>query len=159
MRSKLFATAVLVGTLALLPITDAGPAQAVDDVRSDASALVAEGTRMQQMFVELFNARDFDRIAAEYYTPDAVVVPPNHEPIFGREGAIEYMRGARDAFGEIATDTPLRGIADGRLVSMVGQYSAYGGQVRVTSHEVYQRQPDGSLLCTVDMFGFRDPLG
>jgi ketosteroid isomerase-like protein len=158
MRSKLIAAAVLVGTLALLPLTDAGPAQATDDVRSEAPGLVAEAARMQQLFVELFNARDFDRLAVAYYAPDAVVVPPNHEPIIGREGAIEYLRGARDAFGEIAADTPLRGSADGRLVSMVGQYSAYGGQVRVTAHEVYERQPDGSLHCTVDMFGFRDPL-
>lgn len=158
MRSKLIATAVLVGTLALLPLTNAGPARATDEVRSDAAALVAEGTRMQQMFVELFNARDFDRLAVAYYALDAVLVPPNHEPIIGREGAIEYLRGARDTFGEIVTDTPLRGSSDGHLVSMVGQYSAYGGQVRVTSHEVYERQPNGSLLATVDMFGFRDPL-
>jgi ketosteroid isomerase-like protein len=113
---------------------------------------------MQQLFVELFNGRDFDRLGVAYYAPNAVAVPPNHEPIHGREAIVEYMRGARDAFGEIGVGTPLRGSAGGDLVSMVGQYSAYGGHVRVTAHEVYERQPDGSLLCTVDMFGFRDPL-
>jgi ketosteroid isomerase-like protein len=159
MKPKLIAAAAaLISALALLPLTNAGPAQATDDVRSEASRLVAEAAGLQQLFVELFNRKDFDRLGVAYYVHDAIAVPPNHEPIHGRDAIIEYLRGMRDSLGELAVAAPLRGSASGDFVSMVGQYSALGDRVRATSHELYERQPDGSLRCTVDMFGFRDPL-
>jgi ketosteroid isomerase-like protein len=156
MRSR--AIAVLLAIIPLVPLTGIGPAGASDEVRSDAPSMVAEAVRMEQLFVHLFNDRKFEELGAAYYTEDALVVPPNHEPIRGRAAIVEYFRGSRDAFGEVEVGEPLKSSASGTAVSMVGQYSAHSGQLRVTSHELYERQPDGSLRCTVDMFGFRDPL-
>ena len=50
-----------------------------------------------------------------------------------------------------------RATASGTVVSLVSQFSAYSGRVRVTAHELYERQADGSLKLAVDMFAFRDP--
>ena len=43
------------------------------------------------------------------------------------------------------------------MTSVVGNYAAYNGGMRFTSHEAFQRQADGTLRVIVDMFGFRDP--
>ena len=121
--------------------------------------MVAEAMRLDRTFVELFNARKWDELGTTYYTENAIVVAPNHEPIEGRAAIIEYMRGARDAFGDIEVDPDAwRASASGSLVSIVAKYEGQHGGIRATAHELFARQPDGSLKCTVDMFGFRDPV-
>lgn len=120
--------------------------------------MVAEAMRLDRTFVELFNARKWDELGTTYYAENAIAVPPSHEPIQGRAAIIEYMRGARDAFGDIEVDPHAwKASASGNLVSIVGKYEGQHGGIRATSHELFERQPDGSLKCTVDMFGFRDP--
>ena len=49
-------------------------------------------------------------------------------------------------------------IISGNLLSLAGEYTWRSGKLRFNSHELYQRQADGSVRATVDMFGFRDPL-
>ena len=120
--------------------------------------MIAEAMRLDQKWVELFNAKRWDELGAAYYAEDALAVPPNHEPIRGRDAVVDYFRSSRDAFGEVQGGTETwRASASEKLVSLVGKYSAYSSRLRVTSHELFERQPDGSLKCTVDMFGFRDP--
>lgn len=34
----------------------------------------------------------------------------------------------------------------------------HGGKLRFTAHELFVRQPDGSMRCAVKMVGFRDPM-
>ncbi|MGH9011276.1 MAG: YybH family protein, partial [Acidimicrobiia bacterium] len=127
------------------------------DINSD-DRLVAEAMRLDQMFVELFNARKWDELGTTYYAEDAIAAPPDHEPIQGREAIIQYMRDSRDALGELQNgpDT-FKASVSGNIVSLVAKYSGYSGRVRAVAHELFERQPDGSLKCTVDMFGFRDP--
>lgn len=150
---------VCVATIAMLPLSGAGLAQADDEGRGDGAALIAQAVEMEQLFVHLYNERRFDELGAAYYAEDAIAVPPNHEPIRGRAAIVAYFRANRDGLGEATLGSPLRGSASGDQVSLVGQVSAHGGQLRVSTHELYERQPDGSLRCTVDMFGFRGPLG
>ena len=120
--------------------------------------MIAEAMRLDQKFVELYNAKKWDELGPAYYAPDAIAVPPNHEPIQGRAAIVDYYRAGRDTFGELEGGTETwRASSSGKLVSLVGKFSAYSGHVRVTSHGLFERQPDGSLKCTVDMFGFRDP--
>ena len=146
--------ALAVGIIPLAPVPGAA-----SEGSAEVTDMVVEALRMEQRFVELFNARNFDELGYYYYTEDAIAVPPNHEPIRGRSAIIEYFKGSRDAFGEIEVDTNAhRATTSGDVVSLVGKYSAHAGKVRVTTHELYQRQADGSLKCVVDMFGFRDPL-
>jgi hypothetical protein len=49
-------------------------------------------------------------------------------------------------------------IISGNLLSLAGEYTWRSGKLRFNSHELYQRQADGSVRATVDMFGFRDPM-
>jgi ketosteroid isomerase-like protein len=149
----LLATALAAVIIPLAPVPGAA-----DDGETEVKGMVAEAFRMEQMFVELWNAERWDQLGPAYYTEDAIAVPPNHEPIKGRAAIIEYMKGARAVLGEAVVTEPHNATASGNLVSLVGQYSGRDGKMRVTAHEVYERQADGSLRCTVDMFGFRDPL-
>ena len=144
-----------VGPLAPVP----GTAAAAGDGGAQVTGAVAEAMRMDQTFVQLFNERKFDELVAVYYVENAIVVAPNHEPIRGRAAIADYFRGVRDAFGDIEVSAePWRASASGSLVSVVGKYAGQAGHIRATSHELFERQSDGSLKCTVDMFGFRDPL-
>ena len=121
--------------------------------------MVAEAMALERKWVQLWNDRNWDDLGTTLYADDALAVPPNHEPIRGRAAIIEYLRGARDALGEFEGGTEtFRASASGNLVSLVGEYSARSGKLRLTGHELFERQPDGPLRCTVDMFGFRDPL-
>jgi len=43
-------------------------------------------------------------------------------------------------------------------VSWAGQFSFHDGKLRFTAHELFVRQPDGSMRCAVKMVGFRDPM-
>lgn len=157
MRLKLLAAFLAV--VAIVGFTGAMSAQADDDARSDADAMVAEAVRMDQMFVELFNDRKFDELGARYYAEDAILGAPNTEPIRGRAAIVKYLRGARDGFGEIEmSGPPLRSAASGALVSVVGQFSFHHGQVRTVNHELFERQPDGTLRAVHDTVNFRDPL-
>lgn len=153
---------MLVASMAVIPIallTGSLTAQADDEVRSGTDAMAAEAVRMQQLFVELYNDRKFEELAARYYAEDAIVLPPSTEPVRGRAAIVAYFNGVRDGFGEIEiSGAPLRSAVSGNLVSVIGQYSAHHGQLRAVTHETYERQPDGSLLTVHDQFGFRDPL-
>jgi ketosteroid isomerase-like protein len=124
---------------------------------TDDDQMVAEGMRVQQKFVQFWNEKKFDELGA-LYMEDAIAIPPNHEPIRGRAAIAEFYKGLRDVAGELEGGTETwRGTPSGNLVSVVGKYSVYSGRVRFTSHELFKRQPDGSLKYVVDMYGYRDP--
>lgn len=150
--------AAFMAVVSILVVPGALSAQAGDEAGSDAAAMVAEAVRMQQRFIEQYNARKFDEMGA-FWAEDAIALPPNHEPIRGRAAIVEYFRELRDTFGEgELSGAPLASSVSGNLVAVVPQYSAHQGQLRVVAHELFERQPDGSLRCIQDMFGFRDPL-
>jgi ketosteroid isomerase-like protein len=124
----------------------------------DRDPMVAEAMRMDEAAVVLWKERRWDEFAATY-APDAIAVPPNHEPIRGGKAIAGYYQSLRDAVGELEGGTEtFRAEAGGNLVSLVAKYSGRSGQVRFTAHELYERQPDGSLKLAVDMVGLRDPL-
>jgi ketosteroid isomerase-like protein len=124
--------------------------------RSDrVAATASEDLNLQRTWVRLFNGRRWDELNA-IYEEDAIAIPPNHEPIRGRAAIIEYFKGIRDAVGEVTWGEPARITASGDLVALVGdQGSARSGMMRFNAHEVYARQPDGSLRYRFDMFGMQ----
>jgi ketosteroid isomerase-like protein len=99
-------------------------------------------------------------LVAGYLTEDALMLPPNHEPIRGHQTILAYFKSLRDAVGEFDTgDSLIRATSSGdNSVSWVGQFSFHDGKLRVTTHELFLRQPDGSMRCAVKMVGFRDPV-
>jgi len=155
---KLKVLAALIAVVPMIVVPGALSAQADDEVHSDA-AMVAEAVRMNQMLIDLYNARKFEEMAARYYAEDAIALPPNHEPVRGPAAIAEYFRGVRDSLGEAEyNQQPLRSSVSGDNVSLMSEYSGHQGQLRVLGHETFERQPDGSLRAVQDMFGFRDPL-
>ena len=152
---------VLAAFLAIVPmfvVTDAMSAQADDEVQSDAAAMVAEAVRMEQTLIDRYNARKFDEMGA-FWAEDAIALPPNQEPIRGRAAIVEYFRANRDTLGEAELlSPPLASSVSGNLVAVMPEYTGHDGQLRVVAHELFERQPDGSLLCIQDQWGFRGPL-
>jgi ketosteroid isomerase-like protein len=125
---------------------------------TDRDQLVAQAMGLEQTYIRLWNDRKWEELGG-LYKEDAIALPPNHEPIQGRAAIIDYYKGLRDALGELEGGTePFRATASGNLVSIVGKYSVVSGRLRVTGHELWERQPDGSLKFAVDQYGLRDPL-
>ena len=154
---KVKALAAFLAVVSMLVVPGAISAQADDEARSDAAAMVAEAVRMQQLLIDRYNARKFEEMG-RFWAEDAIALPPNHEPIRGRAAIVEYFRENRDTLGEAELLPPLASSVSGNLVAVVPQYTGHQGQLRVVAHELFERQPDGSLLCIQDQFGFRDPL-
>jgi ketosteroid isomerase-like protein len=121
--------------------------------------MIREAVRMDQRFVELWNANKVDEAIQFWFADDALEMPPNHEPIRGRAAILAYFKSLRDTVGELEGGTEtFAASSSGGLVSLAGKYSARAGTLRFVAHETFQRQPDGSLKAIIDMFGFRDPM-
>ena len=122
--------------------------------------MVTETRKLLDRFIELWNENKLDEMVAGHYVEDAVVLPPNHEPIHGRAAIAAFFKSVRDAAGKFDKgDYLIRATpSSDNTVSWVGQYNFHDGRLRFTSHELYVRQPDGSMRNTVDMFGYRDPM-
>jgi ketosteroid isomerase-like protein len=122
--------------------------------------MVTDIRKLIDRFIRLWNENKLDELVAGHYTDDAVLLPPNHEPALGRAAILAYIKRYRDVLGEFDKDYDfIRATPSGDAVSWVGQYSLGDGNVRITSHELYVRQPDGSMRSAIEMFGFRDPMG
>jgi len=118
-------------------------------------ATASQDLNLQRTWVQLFNGRRWDELAA-IYEEDAVAIPPNHEPVRGRAAIIDYFKGIRDFVGEVTWGEPARITVSGDLVALVGDKgSAHSGAMRFNAHELYARQPDGSLRYRFDMFGMQ----
>jgi ketosteroid isomerase-like protein len=127
-----------------------------DDRGGDAMATATKESVAR--LVKLWNENKLEEMVADHYTDDAILVAPNHEPIHGKAAILEYLKGARASAGEFDSgyDVTLR--SSGDLLSLFGQYSFRSGKLRINTHELFERQPDGSVRSSIDMFGFRDPV-
>lgn len=140
--------------------SSAGDAGHVVRAAAAEEPIVAETRKLIDRSVQLWNERKLEEMVAGQYTEDALLLPPNHEPIRGRAAILAYLKPFRDVAGEYDKgDYLIRATPSGNnSVSWAGQYSFHGGLDRITSHELYVRQLDGSMKCVVEMFGFRDPM-
>lgn len=123
-----------------------------------ARARPADGGAREQIeaavgrYVEASNAGDAERLTA-LYTEDAVLLPPDHEPIEGREAIAEFWRQGTDSGLELTT---LRLDVDGDLGYLVGRYRlpptddepADSGKTIMC----LRRQKDGSWRLTADIW-------
>lgn len=122
--------------------------------------LVTDTRKSIETFARLWQENRLEELVAGYFTEDALMLPPNHEPVSGHRGILAYFKSVRDAAGEFDTgDYLLRATpSGGNTVSFAGQFTFHGGKLRITTHELFVRQPDGSMKCSIKMFGFRDPM-
>ena len=122
--------------------------------------MVTQTRKAVELFIQRWNANKLEEMVVDHYIDDAVMLPPNHEPVYGHQAILAYWKSVRDVVGEIDKgDYIIRATPSGNnSVSWVGQYNFHDGKLRATSHEWYVRQPDGSMRIAVDMFGYRDPM-
>jgi len=122
--------------------------------------VVTEVRKLADQFLELWKENRLDELVAGFYAADAIMVPPNHEPIHGREAILAFLKRLREPLGDFDQGDHVIRLTPGGTdtVSWVGAYSFHGGTLRLTTHELYVRQSDGSMRCAVDMFGYRDPM-
>ena len=127
--------------------------------------MVAAAKQTQRAIAAAYNDKKWDELRL-LYMDDALMVPPNHEPVRGRDAIAEYLRGVRDAAGpfdmngrDIRGSESARVRGSGGLANFVYGFTIQSGHVRMTSNELYERQPDGSVLIGIDEFSLRDAAG
>ncbi len=123
--------------------------------------MVADAMRTEHDSVAAYNDRRWHELRA-FYAEDAIVLPPNHEPIRGRDAIVEYLRGLRDVAGPGDLDSfeTVRVTATGTLANLVRNFTLRSGRIHLVSTAVYERQTDGSVLLGVDQLAFRErPAG
>jgi ketosteroid isomerase-like protein len=120
--------------------------------------MIADAKKTENAIFVAYNEKKWDELGA-LYTEDAVLLPPNHDPVVGPAAIVEYYRGLRDAFGELGDIEPVRARASGRLADLVTKFTAHFGRVRMIYQGLFERQPDGSVLAGVDHPAFIDAMG
>lgn len=141
----------LVAALGLTAI--AGPAGAAGRAAEPANDALA----FQKSFVALWNEERFDEIH-DFFAADAIAAPPNHDLLRGNAAITAFYRTSRPLLGELlGGQEPHAVVRSGNVTTVMGNY-VFATGVRLTSIEVYERAADGRYKCTLDQFGFRDPL-
>jgi uncharacterized protein (TIGR02246 family) len=103
-------------------------------------------------YVAASNRGDADALMA-LYAEDAVLLPPDHEPIEGREAIGEFWRQGTDQGLEVST---LRVDTDGKLGYLVGRYRLPATEDEPADSGKYvmclEHQRDGSWKLTADIW-------
>jgi len=103
-------------------------------------------------YVSASNEGDADALT-ELYADDAVLLPPDHEPIHGRDAIGEFWRQGTDTGLEVST---LRLEVDGEVAYLVGRYRLPPTEQEEADSGQYvlclKRQTDGSWKLTADIW-------
>jgi len=110
-------------------------------------------------FMKAVAAKDAGALVAAFYAPDAVLMPPNHEAVEGREDIRVFLQGLMDAgvtaiklsTGKVWSAGALavgRGIYTLSMSSRDGVSSEDHGKYVVC----YRRQPNGAWRAIADIF-------
>jgi uncharacterized protein (TIGR02246 family) len=103
-------------------------------------------------YVAASNEGDAEALTA-LYADDAVLLPPDHEPIHGREAIGEFWSQGTDTGLEVST---LRLEVDGDVAYLVGRYRLPATQQEEADSGQYvlclKRQPDGAWKLTADIW-------
>ncbi len=133
----------------------AGAGAGTGGATDDDAQMVADAKLAESAIVAGYNDKKWDELRA-LYSEDALLLPPNHEPVQGRDAIIEYFQSIRDITGEIDDGLEyLRLKGSGSFAVLAGKITFQSGQVRMTYNDLYERQPDGSVLLAVNEIAFR----
>lgn len=130
------------------PGRDKKPVPATDAIR-----------RLDVQFVRAANAKAVDSLVAGFYAEDAVVMPPNHPIVEGRDKIRTFFRGLIDSgFSSISLETTtvesVGNLAYGRGRYTLSMSPPGGSPVRDVGKYivVYRRRADGSWRAAADIF-------
>ena len=125
-------------------------------VQGDGGARQGIETAVAQ-YVTATNEGDSEALTA-LYAEDAVLLPPDHEPIQGREAIGAFWRQGTDEGLEVRT---LRIEVDGKVGYLVGNYHLPATEEEPADSGKYvmclRRQPDGSWKLTADIWNSSSP--
>jgi uncharacterized protein (TIGR02246 family) len=103
-------------------------------------------------YVAASNQGDAEALTA-LYTEDAVLLPPDHAPVHGRDAIAEFWRQGTDSGLEVRT---LRVEVDGSVGYLVGQYNLPSTAEEPADSGKYllclRRQRDGSWKLSADIW-------
>jgi uncharacterized protein (TIGR02246 family) len=103
-------------------------------------------------YVAASNQGDAEALA-RLYADDALLLPPDHEPILGREAIVEFWRQGTDEGLEVS---PLRLEVNGDVAYMVGRYRLPPTEEEPADSGQYvlclKRQADGAWKLTADIW-------
>ena len=121
------------------------PSQSITDDRRAVEATV-------NRYVEATNSGDAEALA-QLYEDDAVLLPPDHQPVEGRAAIGEFWRQGTDEGLEVTT---LRLDVDGGIGYLVAQYTLLGTDEEPADSGktvmCLKRQRDGSWKVTADIW-------
>lgn len=103
-------------------------------------------------YVDASNRGDADALMG-MYAEDALLLPPDHQPIEGREAIGEFWRLGTDQGLEVST---IRVDTDGKIGYLVGRYRLPATDEEPADSGKYvmclKRQPDGAWKLTADIW-------
>jgi len=149
---------LLAGAAAVLILAPgiAGAGAGTGGDTDDDAQMVADAKVAESAIVAGYNDKKWDELRA-LYSEDALLLPPNHEPVQGRDAIIEYFKSIRDVTGEIDDGLEyLRVKGSGNFAVLAGKITMHSGRVRMTYNDLYERQPDGSVLLVLNQIAFRE---
>jgi hypothetical protein len=62
--------------------------------------MVTDTRKLIDTFIQLWKENRLEELVAGYFTEDPLMLPPNHEPVRGRQAILGYFKGLRDAVRE-----------------------------------------------------------
>jgi uncharacterized protein (TIGR02246 family) len=137
---------LFLGVLAALLAGCSGGSAALDSASRGAIEATVD------RYVAASNEGDADALT-ELYAEDAVLLPPDHEPVLGREAIGEFWQQGTDTGLEVST---LRLEVDGNVAYLVGRYHLPPTQQEEADSGQYvlclKRQTDGTWKLTADIW-------
>jgi ketosteroid isomerase-like protein len=116
----------------------------------------ANAVALRERFDVLYAEGRIDDIGEVFYAADAMLLPPDADPVRGRAAIVAYLKGLREQSGKGVFGV-MRTTTEGNLAYIAGTASFPALGLDCVTLETYERQADGSWKCVVDMFHSRRP--
>jgi ketosteroid isomerase-like protein len=150
MRTFLASVGMVLVVVPGIAVAGAGTGQDTDHE----AQIVTDAKRVEKAVVAAYNERKWDEMAP-LFAEDAVLLPPNDEPVRGRDAVVGYYKSYRDVVGEINEGWKfLRVTGTGNTANLAGLVTLGSGRIRMWYTDTYERQPDGSVQMAVNAFAF-----
>jgi ketosteroid isomerase-like protein len=129
-----------------------------------ASGAPAAIRKLDEVFMKAVAARDVAALVQGFYAPDAVLMPPNHPAVEGREKIQQFLQGLLDAGASSIKLSTTRIWGAGSVACGRGVYTLAmnppGGVPSEDSGKYivcYRRQANGSWRAVADIFNSDAP--
>lgn len=106
---------------------------------------------LRRRFGELWNEERIDDIGDVFYATDALILPPDQEPIRGRGRIVDFFKELRKVAGDIDLGV-IEAVTDGGLAYIAGTFAFPLVGAQGLTLETYRLGGDGTWKCVTDMW-------